>query len=243
MATSREPPSGSLMADFAENESRASRDSWDYAVLEIIRRQDWFALLGFGAVRLAKSVMKLGCNAMIYTPNQKPTFDEREHMQVFLDSPELRAYRSNLRKVVTPPEQTFFDEVVNTTCFKIFEVVTGAYLSPDAEIKAKDAKAFECVTKPTSAGRDRLEERSAQTRRIYDEIRNMYGQDEFYERARKHESELPLMVAMGMSGAAMEAMLVASDAQYAFLLRVSRARMHAGFDGASLDGPDAYTPS
>ena len=242
-AAGREPEGGSWMNDFTENESRNPLDSWDYAILEIIRRQDWFAMLEFGTMRLAKSVLKSGLRAMMYVSERKPTLDERERMQAFLDSPALRAYRSNLKKVATHHDQTFFDEVSAVTGFKMFEAMTGAYLPPDAEAWAREAGVFEGSTKLTGAGKRNLEKRSAQARRVHAEIRGMYGRPDFYERALEHESELPLMVAMGMSDAAIREMLAASDAQYAGLLRVRCTRTHAGFGCAPSGGPDAGVQS
>ena len=189
-AAGREPENGSWMNDFTENESGKPLDSWDYAILEIIRRQDWFAMLEFGTMRLAKSVLKSGLRAMMYVSERKPTLDERERMQAFLDSSALRAYRSNLRKVSTHHDQTFFDEVSAVTGFKMFEAMTGAYLQPDAEAWAREAGVFDSTTKLTGAGKDKLEKRSAQARRIHAEIRGMHGRPDFYERALEHESEL-----------------------------------------------------
>ena len=219
-AAGREPENGSWMNDFTEKESGNPLDSWDYAILEIIRRQDWFAMLGFGTMRLAKCVLRLDLRGTTHVPDRPPAFDEAERMQEFLDSPALRAYRASLKKVVTPRDQTFFDEVSAMTGFGMFEAMTGAYMEADAEMWAGDSGARERVTVLTETGWDRLAGSRARARLIYGEVSGRHAHPDFYELAGKYESELPLMVAMGMSGHAIRDMLYASDPHNACLVRM-----------------------
>ena len=78
----------------------ADLDSWDYVLLEMIRREDPRAAMRLGTMRSAESLLKLFCHGPI-ARRRPATFDERERMQAFLDSAEYRQYKNRLKRLMT----------------------------------------------------------------------------------------------------------------------------------------------
>lgn len=186
--------------------SESPLDSWDYAVLEMVRRGDLAIPLKLGTMRATKSFLKLFCHGLVRTLGRKPTFDEVERLQAFFDSPAFSSYKSNLNKVMTKEAEEFFQAVVE---------ITGM----------KDATR---MCELTAKGRNILTGKRAKVLKIYKKMDGQYKLNpaDFYEKATNGESYLPIMVAMGLSGPMIGFMLATSDAQYGILNGTATDHVH-----------------
>ena len=205
--------------------SESPLDPWDYAVLEMVRRDDLAIPLKLGTMRAAKSFLKLHCHGMICKPDRKPAFDEMERIQAFLDSAVFDSYKSNLKKIMTREAAAFFQMVAK---------ITGVNDTTD-------------MCKLTPKGQKALAEERARAAKVCEEINRQYRLDsaDFYERASEHESHLPLMVIMGLvSGSMLAHMQAASDAQYGILADMAVGNVHfEGACGLSGFGDSGFGPS
>lgn len=95
----------SVRKEHAEGE--LTRD--DRLVLEMIHRNERVALLGVGTMRLTKSALRLYCRGLVGVEDAGSlSFDERECLQAFLDSPPAKRYAGNLAKVARKEDRQFF---------------------------------------------------------------------------------------------------------------------------------------
>ncbi len=95
----------SVREEHAEGE--LTRD--DRLVLEMIHRNEQVALLGVGTMRLTKSTLRLYCRGLVGVEDAGSlSFDERECLQAFLDSPPAKRYAGNLAKVAKKEDRQFF---------------------------------------------------------------------------------------------------------------------------------------
>ena len=183
----------------------------------MMRRDDLAIPLKLGTMRATKSFLKLYCHGLVHVLDRKPTFDEMERCQAFLDSDEFKSYKSNLNKVMTKEAREFFKTVAEIT----------------------DVKDVTDLCDLTAQGRKVLVDERAKMLRIYREINSQYKQTsaDFYEKSSRYEPYLPMMVAMGLSGPLIGFMLASSDAQYTVLNNIMNGTaVNCGDFDSCLDG-------
>ena len=177
--------------------SEAKLDSWDYAVLEMIRREDPTGPLKFGTLRTSKAFLKLYCHGLIERLDRKPTFDELERIHAFLDSIAYKQYEERLKRIMTNDVKIQLDTIREITgarnAFDLFDV--------------------------TNHGTEILKAKRAEIISLYDKMSKQYANDRtnFYENASSYEWALPMMFVMGFTGSVMVSMMASSGAQYAGL--------------------------
>ena len=106
--------------------SEIELDSWDYAVLEMIRREDLSVPLKFGTMRTYDAFLKLYCQGLIERLDRKPTFDELERIHAFLDSAAYKQYEKRLKRILTNDVKSRLDIIREITSakdvFDLFDV-------------------------------------------------------------------------------------------------------------------------
>ena len=177
--------------------SETELDSWDYAVLEMIRREDLSGPLKFGTMRTYEVFLKLYCQGLIERLDRKPTFDELERIHAFLDSAAYKQYEKRLRRILTNDVKSRLD---------IIREITGA----------KDVFDLFDVT---NHGTEILKVKRAEIISLYGKMSKQYANDRtnFYENASSYEWALPMMFVMGFTGSVMVSMMASSGAKYAGL--------------------------
>ena len=177
--------------------SETKLDSWDYAVLEMIRREDLSGPLKLGTMKTSEAFLKLWCQGLIERLDRKPTFDELERIHAFLDSAVYNQYEKRLKRIMTNDVKCRLDAI---------REITGA----------KDA--FELFD-VTNHGTEILKAKRAEVVALYDKMSKQYSNDRtnFYENASSYEWALPMLFVMGFTGSVMVSMLASSGAQYAGL--------------------------
>ena len=159
---------------------RAELDSWDYAALEMIRRGDMRGPMKFGTVRTCESFLKLYCHGLVRRLDRKPTFDEMERIQAFLDSPAFKQYESRLKRIMTKYGEERLALVV--------EILGIKDISDLMDL--------------TDKGKEALKAKRAKTAALYEKMAKQYSKNrtDFYKAAPSYEWVLPTMVAMGLPG-------------------------------------------
>ena len=177
--------------------NEAVLDSWDYAVLEMIRRGDLSGSLKFGTMRTCEALLKLYCQGLIERLDRKPTFDELERVHAFLDSVAYKQYEKRLRRILTNDVKIRLD---------IIREVTGA----------KDVSDLFDVT---NHGTEILKAKRAEIISLYGKMSKQYANDRtnFYENSSLYEWALPMLFVMGFTGSMIVSMMASSGAQYAGL--------------------------
>ena len=177
--------------------SETKLDSWDYAILEMLRREDLSGPLKFGTMRTSEAFLKLYCQGLIERLNRKPTFDELERIHAFLDSVAYKQYEKRLSRLMTKDVKIRLDTI---------REITGA----------KDVSDLFDVT---NHGTEILKVKRAEIISLYDKISKQYANDRtnFYENASLYEWALPMLFVMGFTGSVMVSMMASSGAQYAGL--------------------------
>ena len=177
--------------------SETKLDSWDYAVLEMIRREDLSGPLKFGTLRTSKAFLKLYCHGLIERLDREPTFDELERIHAFLDSAVYKQYEKRLKRIMTKDVKIRLD---------IIREITGA------------RNAFDLFD-VTNHGTEILKAKRAEIVVLYEKMSKQYANDKtnFYENTSLYEWALPMMFAMGFTGSVMVSMMALSGAQYAGL--------------------------
>ncbi len=203
--------------------SESALDSWDYVVLEMMRRDDMTIPLKLGTMRTAKALLRLHCHGMIHTLDREPTFDEMERLQAFFDSDIFKRYTSNLGKIMTKQAKEFFEMVTE---------ITGARDMTDL---------YDLTEKGTKA----LMDKRAKTLEVYQQIDKQYKTEtmtNFSQTSKEYNSYLPMMICMGISGPMIGYMLASSDAQYSMqhALANHMAGHHGGVQEIDLGGGDYF---
>ena len=177
--------------------SETKLDSWDYAVLEMIRREDLSGPLKFGTMRTYEAFLKLYCHGLIERLDRKSTFDELERVHAFLDSVAYKQYKERLKRIMTKDVKIQIDTI---------HEITGV----------KDVSDLFDVT---NHGTEILKAKRAEIIALYDKMSKQYANDRtnFYENTSLYEWALPMMFVMGFTGSVMVSMMASSGAQYAGL--------------------------
>ena len=177
--------------------SETELDSWDYAVLEMIRREDLSGQLKFGTMRTYEALLKLYCHGLIERLDREPTFDELERIYAFLDSAVYKQYEKRLSRLMTKDVKIQLDTIHEITgvkdAFDLFDV--------------------------TNYGTEILKVKRAEIISLYGKMSKQYvhNRTDFYENASLYEWALPMMFVMGFTGSVMVSMMASSGAQYAGL--------------------------
>lgn len=183
--------------------TEAELDSWDYVVLEMIRREDPRIPMKIGTVRSFESFLKLFCHGLIAKLDRPATFDELERIHAFLDSAEYKQYKNRLRKLMTQEVEE---------CLKTVVAITGVRNQED-------------MWDLTDEGRRALQTKRVEIIALHDRMTKQYraNRTDFYENAESYVWALPLMVAMGVgTGVMMAYMHSVADASYGMLYSVGR---------------------
>lgn len=191
--------------------AEADLDAWDYVVLEMVRRGDVRVALKVGTMRCAESMLKLYCHGMA-KPDRRPTFDDIERMQAFLDSSEHQQYVARLGKIMTGE--------IRERLAVITEIV-----GLEGE---KDMLGL------TEKGTIALQSKRSEIMELHDKMARQYELDRrgFYEAAPSYMCALPLMLAMGLgTGAMMSYMASMGDASCGML----RAGAGSAWDAGGMD--------
>ncbi len=204
--------------------TKSELDSWDYAVLDTIRRGDLHGQMKFGTLRTCESLLKLHYHDLMRKSDREPTFDETERIQAFLDSAAYKQYESRLKKIMTKKVAErlgLVSEILGTK-------------------KATD------LLDLTDKGRDALKAKRVEIAARYEQMNRLYSANRtgFYEEAPSFEWALPMLVVMGFSGPMMGYMLASSDAQYGSLAHNHGSGFGTDFDADfGADGFDFGTGS
>ena len=176
---------------------KAKLDSWDYAVLEMVRRFDMAGPLKFGTVRTSEALLKLYRKGLIRRLDRGPTFDELERIHAFLDSDAYKRYAERLNRIMT-------NEVKER--LGIIQEIIGAKNQTD-------------LLDVTERGGHALKSKRAEIVTLYEKMDGQYNNDRasFYKNVPSYEWALPMLATMGFAGPVMGYMLASSDAQYAAL--------------------------
>ena len=198
---SREQASVRRHKDLVESAEKAARgsklDAWDYAILDMVRREDFSACMVFGTLKTHESLLKLHCHCLIRPLDREPTFDETERAHAFLDSAAFKRYKDRLKKIMTKDVKDRLDLI--------------------SEILGVSAVTY--MVDLTDEGRETLHAKRKEFAVLHEKMRRQYVENraEFYESAQSYEWALPMMFSMGLTGPMMAYMLASSDAQYAAL--------------------------
>lgn len=162
------------------NQARtATLEPWDFAVLEMIRREDMAVPMKVGTMRFTRSMLHLYAHGLVAELDREPTFDERERLNAFLKSPRFKAYADNVKDTATKYDRRYFEDVASI-------------------MQEKDIHAMWDLT---DAGVSALETERQKAIAEYAKLQDRYKNDPvgFYN-SRGNETYMPLMLAMGMSG-------------------------------------------
>ncbi len=183
-----EPPdadAGWLTADAERqqdmlNQARtAALEPWDFAALEMMRREDMAAPMKVGTMRFTRSMLRLYAHGLVAKLDREPTFDERERINAFRKSPRFKAYADNVKDTATKDDRRYFEDVA-------------------AIMQEKDTPEMWDLT---DAGVSALEAERQKAMAEYAKLHDRYKNDPagFYN-STGNEAYMPLMLAMGMSG-------------------------------------------
>ena len=191
-------------------------DSWDYAILDTIRRGDPYSSMKFGTLRIVKSLLKLYYHDLIRKLDREPTFDEIERVQAFLDSAAYKQYKNRLQRIMT--------EEVQEQISLVLEILEIHEVSDLLEL--------------TDKGKDVLGTKRVEIAILYEKMNKQYANDRanFYETAPSFEWALPMLITMGFTGPVMTHMLISSDAQYSNLVHSQMGWADFGACGFEVDG-------
>ena len=115
-----EPPdddAGWLTADAERqqdmlNQARAAAlEPWDFAALEMMRREDMAAPMKVGTMRFTRSMLRLYAHGLVAKLDREPTFDERERINAFRKSPRFKSYAGNVKDTATKDDRRYFEDV------------------------------------------------------------------------------------------------------------------------------------
>ena len=207
-----------------ESVKNSPLNNWDYAVLECIFREDFYGTIKLGTIQFTESTLKLYHNGMIRKLDRELTFDERERLQRWLDSPMFKSYSSNLSKVMTEDAKEFIEEVLSLTGCK---VMSGwKKLKASVNMSADD---FDDSFELTEKGHTVLRKERKKMTRLYSEMKKQYATDPelFYDKQSEYEIYVPMMLVMGMHGFLLSSLAGAAAYDSGF----SDGMMQAGFDG------------
>ncbi|MCY4491297.1 MAG: hypothetical protein OXC46_07525 [Thaumarchaeota archaeon] len=232
-----EAPQERLQKEMVRKVSEVSLDSWDYAMLERIRRDDMTMEMKFGIMRTAESLLKLYCHGMVRVLDYKPTFDELVRMQEFLDSPIYKQYQSRVEKFMTEEVREHLDMVYGILGIK-------PKFTFWEKIKGLDAKMINHTFALTGRGRESLSAKRVEALETYKKLNVQYlkNRSEFYnsmEDASPVMMVLPLMFAMGLSGAMMGHAASLAGTEYTVLYEgygELNLGYGSGFDGSGFEG-------
>ncbi len=171
----------------------AALEPWDFAVLEMIRREDMTVPMKVGTMRFTRSMLRLYAHGLVAKLDREPTFDERERLNAFLKSPRFKAYVDNVKDTATKYDRRYFEDVASI-------------------MQEKDIHAMWDLT---DAGVSALETERQKAIAEYAKLQDRCKNDPvgFYN-SRGNETYMPLMLAMGMSGP-MIGYMAASDCGFA----------------------------
>ena len=179
-------------------EVKAELDSWDYAILDMIRREDMHSQMKFGTLKTCKSFLKLYYHDLIRKLDRMPTFDEMERTQAFLDSVVYKQYKDRLGRIMT--------KKVREQIALVLEILEVHEISDLLEL--------------TDKGKDVLRIKREEIAGLYETMNKQYVENRvnFYDAASSFEWALPMLITMGFTGPMMMYMLASSDAQYSNLV-------------------------
>ena len=208
---------GEHLDDAKKAGTESKLDSWDYAVLDMIRRENLRAPMKFGTLRTCESLLKLHCHGLIRRLDRRPTFDEMERTQAFLDSAAYKQYEDRLKRIMT-------NEVAER--LELISEILGTKRTTD-------------LLDLTDKGKDALKTKRVEIVALYEKMSKQYvkNRTDFYEMASSFEWALPMLVTMGFAGPMMMYMLASSDAQYGSLVHshVYGSDFGADFDADGVD--------
>ena len=212
---SYEQTTARLHRELVESAKKVARETelgaWDYAALEMVRRGDPGAPMRLGTLRFYESLLRLHCHGLVARLDRRPTFDETERIQAFLDSPAFKQYQDRLERIMT---KDVAERLALVAQILGFRDVTD-------------------LMDLTRKGGEVLNSKRAEVAALYERIVKQYSKNRvtFYGDAPSYESILPMLLAMGFAGPAIAYVLASSDARYGAL---------GGFDavgtGTSSDG-------
>ena len=194
---------------------KAELNSWDYAILEMLRRNAIGIELKFGTVRTTESLLKLYSHDFIRVVDYEPTFDELEIIQSFLDSSAYKQYLSRLEKIITAEVQKRIELV-----YRILNIsIKSSFWQ---KIKGPNVKMFNHSIELTHAGKKILDVKRTEALMLYEKTNKQYLHNklEFHQNVETMQPEsmmLPLMLAMGLSGAMVGHMASVSGSEYVML--------------------------
>lgn len=167
--------------------TEADLDSWDYVVLEMLRREDPRIPMKIGTMRSTESFLKLFCHGLIAKLDRPATFDELERIQAFLDSAEYKQYEDRLNKLMTREVEERL---------KMVAEITGVHSQKD-------------LLDLTDKGRRALPAKRAEIIALHDRMVRQYraNRTDFYKDAESYVWALPMMVVMGLGTGTMMAYL------------------------------------
>ena len=194
--------------------TEADLDSWDYVVLEMLRREDPRIPMKIGTVRSTESFLKLFCHGLIAKLDRPATFDELERIHAFLDSTEYEQYEDRLHKLMTREVEERLKTVVE---------ITGVRNQED-------------MWDLTDEGRRALQAKRAEIIALYDRMTRQYraNRTDFYGDVESYMWALPMMVVMGLGTGAMMAYLH-SVANVSYIMLGNIGRVEYGDMGHDVD--------
>ncbi len=187
--------------------SIAVLDSWDYVVLEMIKREDLRIPMKVGTMRCNEAYLKLFCKGLISKRTRELTFDERERVQTFLDSSLYEQYKDRLRGLLTHE----IDEQLKLIS-EIIDVKIVGWSGPSDDI-------FKNVWVLTDVGREKLTEKRNEVIELYKKYKE--NDVDFYRNIDDYSWAFPMMAIMGTNSVMMWDMRQELDALHA----------DVGFDG------------
>lgn len=165
--------------------TEAALNSWDYVVLEMLRREDPRIAMKVGTMWSSESFLKLFCHGLVARLDRPATFDKLERIHALLDSAEYRQYEDRLNRLMTKDVKWRLGLVVE---------ITGA-------------RSMEDMWDLTDEGRRALQAKRAEIIALHDRMTEQYRENrtDFYEDMPSYTWALPMMALMGLGTGAMMA--------------------------------------
>ncbi len=189
--------------DLFEEAKTATLEPWDFAILEMIRREDMTVAMKVGTMRFTRSTLRLYAHGLIGKIDRESTFDERERLNAFLNSPQFKAYADNVNDTATKQDRLYFKDVAEimqekdtSNMWDLIDVGVSVHGI------AKTCMHWHTnMWDLTDAGMSALETERQKAMAEYAKLQDKYKNDPAgFHNSKGNEAFMPLLLAMGISG-------------------------------------------
>ena len=182
------------MSEVINTAKNSKLDIFDYAILDMMNRDDYCFSFRFGMLKTCESMLKLYCHGMIEKLDRNPTFEEMEKIAAFIGSHASLQYEKMLEGIMT--------EEVENRIKLIFGVIEIENPTDMMNI--------------TENGTLAVYEKRMEMLDLYENMKSQYesSKKEFTKHISEYEKYMPMLMLMGLQGEMIHYMVFSSNHKY-----------------------------